>query len=322
MKETKKIKASRLFSVVLLLAMLIVPSCKPKATHLTQNLENSRVPGQSSTRTSEEATQKPGQETVPVQPPTSVNDPTATSIEPLVTQGASLTLTPVEASASAPIVLTPTATTKSATTQAASSTPASTQTRTPTATSTKQPTGSTTLAPTQTLTSTPTSTKQPTGSATLAPTQTRTPTPTLTKQPTGSATQTRTSTSTLTATATPTKTATLTPTLQIGWEGEWVTYFERVDGSIGEGTLEFSLQGTEMTAVMRLDNLDYLFDGIVFNDGKYATGSWSGPDEQGNFWWDLLETGQFTGCHENHFAFCGSRPGLSQPSPCLELPSR
>lgn len=158
------------------------------------------------------------------------------------------------------------------------------------------------------------------GTSTQAPTQTRTLTPTPTR--TVSAPSTETATPSKTITPTHTATQTLTPTLQIGWEGEWVTYFERLDGSIGVGTLEFTLQGTDMTAVMSLDNLDYLFDGIVFNDGKYATGSWSSPDGQGNFWWNLQENGQFRGCHENHYAFCGSRAGIDQPSPCLELPSR
>lgn len=169
-----------------------------------------------------------------------------------------------------------------------------------TATPTKKPATSTATATQKPATSTVTATQKPSN----------TPTPTKTLTPT--------------ATQEPSKTATLTlaPTLQSGWEGEWVTYFERLDGSIGVGTLEFTLQGTDMTAVMRLDNLDYLFDGIIFNVGKYATGSWSSPNGQGYFWWNLQENGQFRGCHENHYAFCGSRSGIDQPSPCLELPSR
>jgi len=152
MKETKKIKVSKPLPIVLLLALLVVSSCKPKATHLTLNLESSRVPGQSSTQTPPVSTQTAGQETTQVQSPTSVNDPTATSFEPVITQATSITLSPIQTPTSAAIVLTPTATTKSGTPQAATSTLAPTQTRTssPTLTVTATPTGTATLTPSPT----------------------------------------------------------------------------------------------------------------------------------------------------------------------------
>ena len=153
MKEIKKIKASRLCIVLLLLAMLIVPSCKPKATHLTQNLENSGVPVQSSTRADEGSTQAAGQGIAPTQSSTSVVEPTATPTELLTTQGTAGTLPSDQTPTSPLVVLTPTATKKSATVQPTASTLAPTQTRTstPTLTATATPTKTATLTQTPTL---------------------------------------------------------------------------------------------------------------------------------------------------------------------------
>ena len=151
MKETKKIKVSRPLIFALLLAALIVSSCKPKATHLTQNLENSRVPGQSLTRTPGESTQDIGQETAPVLPPTSVSEPTSNSIEPLPTQAPSVTLPPGQTPSSPVVILTPTVTSKSSTPQAATSTMAPTQTRTSTPTKTLTPTANGTFTPSPTV---------------------------------------------------------------------------------------------------------------------------------------------------------------------------
>lgn len=162
MKETNKIKVSRLSILVLLLAMLVVSSCKPKATHLTQNLENSRVPGQSLTPSPLVATQESGQETALVQPPTSVSEPTSNSIEPLTSQAPSVTLPPGQTPTSPVMILTPTTTKRSATPQAATPTPAPTQTRTSTLTpiQTTQSTSTPTLTPTPTKTATAIATEQ------------------------------------------------------------------------------------------------------------------------------------------------------------------
>lgn len=151
MKETNKIKVTRLLIPVLLLAMLVVSSCKPKATHLTQNLENSGVPGLSFTPTPGESTQAIGQQTASAQPPTSVSEPTSNSIEPLTTQAPSVTLPPVQTPSSPVVILTPTVTSKSSTPQAATSTMAPTQSRTSTPTQTRTPTQTATLTPSPTL---------------------------------------------------------------------------------------------------------------------------------------------------------------------------
>ena len=151
MKETNKIKVTRLLIPVLLLAMLVVSSCKPKATHLTQNLENSGVPGLSFTPTPGESTQAIGQQTASAQPPTSVSEPTSNSIEPLTTQAPSVTLPPVQTPSSPVVILTPTVTSKSSTPQAATSTMAPTQSRTSTPTRTPTPTATVALTPSPTL---------------------------------------------------------------------------------------------------------------------------------------------------------------------------
>ena len=153
MRDTKNIKVFNPLIAVLLLAAMIVPSCNPKATHLTQILENSGVPGQRSTQTAGAATQKLGQETSHVHTPSSFFDPTATSIEPMTTQSPSVTpvlgLTPTPS----PIVLIPTPTSKSTTSQYATSTlvPSQTRTPTPTLTVTATPTKTATLTLTPTL---------------------------------------------------------------------------------------------------------------------------------------------------------------------------
>ena len=300
MKETNKIKVTRLLIPVLLLAMLVVSSCKPKATHLTQNLENSGVPGLSFTPTPGESTQAIGQQTASAQPPTSVNDPTATSFEPVITQATSITLSPIQTPTSAAIVLTPTATTKSGTPQAATSTLAPTQTRTPTPTLTKQPTGSATMAPTQTRTSTPTLTKQPTGSATLAPTQTRTSSPTLT------------------VTATPTGTATLTPspTSQTGWAGEWTAYLAQPDGTYRSGKLIVSVSGDSVISVFDNAGITMNLEGSLQTDGVFVSGDYTSPSDSGSFKWVIQENSYIIGNINNEWAFCAAREGSPQPDPC------
>ena len=260
MKEIKKIKASRLCIVLLLLAMLIVPSCKPKATHLTQNLENSGVPVQSSTRADEGSTQAAGQGIAPTQSSTSVVEPTATPTELLTTQGTAGTLPSDQTPTSPLVVLTPTATKKSATVQ-------------PTA-------------------------------STLAPTQTRTSTPTLT------------------ATATPTKTATLTPTptLQTGWEGEWIIYIQQANGTYTSGTMILALNGTEVIASANLDVIEYNFEGVNYAEGKQITGPWQTDSSSGYFWWMLVSDAQFGGSLDLQYGICGARAGAEKPDPCFIVP--
>lgn len=260
MRDTKIIKVSKPLIVVLILAAMIVSSCSSRVTHLTQNLENSGVPGQLATHAPGQTTLSPGQETALVQPPTSVDEPTATSIEPLTTQSASVTLPPVQTPTSSPVVLNPTATKKSATPQAATST--------------------------------------------LAATQTRTPTPTLT------------------ATATPTKTATLTqtPTLQIGWAGDWMVFWQLENQTYIEGTISIEVIGTDFTASGTLDGIDYSFTGRVIQDGEVAFGNWTSSTSNGNFIWTEVANGQFGGSRDLVFGFCGVRDGVDPPEPCYIPP--
>jgi len=171
MDKIYKIKVSKSVIVVLLMAAMLVSACNPKATHLTQNLENSSAPGQRYTQTTEGAAQTPGLGGTQAQSPSPIAEPTATSVEQLPTQAPSVTSAPVLTPTSSATVQVPTAASRSTT--------------------------------------------PPVVTSTLAPTQTRTVTPTQT------------------GTVMPTKTATLalTPTLQTGWEGEWVAYLAQPDGS-------------------------------------------------------------------------------------------
>ena len=294
MKETKFFKVFKPLIVALLLAALIVSSCKPKATHLTQNLENSRVPGQSSTRTPGESTQAIGQVTDPVQLPTSVNEPTATSIESVTTQAASLTLPPVQTPTAPVIILTPTATSNSSTPQAATATLATTQTRTPTRMATTTPTRTATLTPTTTKRSATPQAATPTP----APTQTRTSTPTLSR--------------------TPTRTATLTPspTLQTGWEGEWTAYVVQADGSVLVGILTVTLAGDIVNGEFDVQGSLMNLEGSFLGAGDQVSGSYAGFPGNGFFKWLISEGGTFVGNLDNQRAFCGARAGLAQPDPC------
>ena len=147
---------------------------------------------------------------------------------------------------------------------------------------------------------------------------TRTPQPTTQNPyPIASATVTRTATPKPTNTSTPTQ----IPTLQTGWAGEWVGYYEKADGSFSTGKLVVTLNGSDLTASLEIDNTVINYQGFVFNEGKFATGNMVGGGSQDSFWWDLLPGGQFRGTYRNKFAFCGSRQGINQPAPCLELPT-
>jgi len=167
---------------------------------------------------------------------------------------------------------------------------------TPTATKTAQPNSATATRTSQQFQAT---TPNPYPVASTTPTLTRTPTP-----PTpGAATQ------------------TATTTVQTGWAGEWVGYYEKADGSFSTGKLVVTLNGSDLTASLEIDNTVISYQGFVFNEGKFATGNMVGGGSQDSFWWDLLPGGQFRGTYKNKFAFCGSRQGISQPAPCLELPT-
>lgn len=127
-------------------------------------------------------------------------------------------------------------------------------------------------------------------------------------------------TPTLTPTRTPTRTA-ASPTVQPGWQGEWVGYLQQSDGTQVSGNLVVSLQGTELKATLKVGNQTTQYEGITFNQGVFATGMMVGGGNKDSFWWSLLPNGQFRGCFQNKLAFCGSRLGVSQPDPCLEIPT-
>lgn len=152
------------------------------------------------------------------------------------------------------------------------------------------------------------------------PTNTRTPHPaTQNPYPIASVTTTRIATQPNQPTSTQTSIITPSPTPQTGWAGEWTAYYEKVDGSFSTGKLLVTLNGSDLTASLEMDGQILKYEGIIFNEGVFATGNRIGGGSKDSFWWDLLPDGQFRGSYEHKFAFCGSRAGQSQPSPCLEL---
>ncbi len=259
MKNTKRINVYRPLIIVMLLAAVIVSSCRSKATHLTQELENPGALVQNTAQTPGEPTKGVGQVTPPEQSPSQVYDPTATSIEPLTTQGASTTLPPVQTPTSSPIVLTPTATSRSTTTQAATSTP--------------------------------------------APTQTRTTTPT--------------KTTTMILTLTKTATLTLTPTLQTGWEGEWVFFVGQGDGPYKNANGIITLDGLLAEGSFTLDGVEFSFIADLSADQQNLNGRYQWGAAEGWLAWLMdLNQQQFIGTLDNVYAFCAARPGMPKPDPC------
>ena len=158
----------------------------------------------------------------------------------------------------------------------------------------------------------------------VSATPTRTPTggaTTVTQIQTATTTQTKTATTIQTQTATTTQTQTATTTFKPGWDGEWTAYYEKTDGSFSTGKLVVALNGSDLTASLEMDGQIIKYEGIIFNEGIFATGMRVGGGSKDSFWWDLLPDGQFRGTYENKFAFCGSRAWQNRPTPCLELPT-
>ncbi len=193
-----------------------------------------------------------------------------------------------------------------------------TNTRPPAATSTK---ASTSTQPTQSV-----STSYPVPTSQTASTNTPVPTNTAiaTNAPTGTFTATATATATRTATATATATATqtLAPTLQTGWEGEWVIYLQQDNETYISGTMNLALNGTEVIASAKLDGVEYNFEGINHADGEQISGPWQSDSSSGYFWWLLVSENQFGGSQDLQYGFCGARVGFEMPDPCFIEPPR
>lgn len=151
--------------------------------------------------------------------------------------------------------------------------------------------------------------------------------PTATVQPASTRTQTQapaTPTATRTRTSVPaTATATQTQPAQSKWAGEWIIFFEQKDGSYLSGPINITITGTDLTATASLGGSQYSFEGTVyFQLTECASGTWTGQDSSGNFWWSLVSDNQFAGSRENRFGFCGARSNAVKPEPCKLLPFR
>jgi len=128
-------------------------------------------------------------------------------------------------------------------------------------------------------------------------------------------------TATITQTTVPTSTRTsTTQTQETGWQGEWAAFLEISTGSYTTGTLNIDIVGTDLTGTGIFDGVDYVFDGVLYQDGVIATGSWTTSSDEGVFWWYETDSGEFAGSSENHWGFCGNRSGGGQPDPCLMKP--
>lgn len=170
---------------------------------------------------------------------------------------------------------------------------------------------------------------------TLIPTQLETPTP-ITPTPTspsypisdqGTSTPTSTQESypvdeaSTPATFTPTVMPSQTSTTQDGWGGEWIVFWEQLDGSYLSGLMTVKIENTELTASVSIGEENYSFEGVL-NDGLVTTvGSWYALGESGYFYWRSVSSDQFVGNLDRQFGFCGSRGDASIPEPCIKIPT-
>jgi len=127
-------------------------------------------------------------------------------------------------------------------------------------------------------------------------------------------------TATATRTATRTSTSTQTATPALGWTGQWMVYIQQSNGTYMSGTIELEVNGVNLTGMGSINGVLYVFQGYAL-DNEHAEGRWTSPTADGYFRWQMVASGQFAGSNEDAYGFCGTRPGGSQPEPCVILPS-
>lgn len=141
---------------------------------------------------------------------------------------------------------------------------------------------------------------------------------------TGEATQTNTALPTSTRTTTPTAIPTLTATPFPPFHGNWNIRVITVDEAkrVYEGSGDFYVEDQTISGTFSLyPDLYYLFSGDLDLSGQTASGEWTlQGGGSGIFMWriDPNDMNRFAGnLDEGDFSFCGARPGVSLPSPCM-----
>jgi hypothetical protein len=157
---------------------------------------------------------------------------------------------------------------------------------------------------TQVRTTQPTATYSP-----GQPTLTRTPTAAFTSSPATTATEEP------TEPTGPTEPPEPTPTLETGWEGEWIAYYGP-ESALISGSLDISQNGDAIFAIANLDGATMTLNGTLSSQGTIA-GSYQYRGESGIFYWQLVSGQQIAGSVNDDLAFCAARYSSVRPQPCL-----
>ncbi len=115
-----------------------------------------------------------------------------------------------------------------------------------------------------------------------------------------------------------------TPTPAFTWEGAWTTYSGVAPFDIH--TMRVTVDGSSFSGYIELGGGDSIvLTGNIADDYLSVNGTWQGPVANGPFNFFALGVNQFQGNGDTSEAFagqiwawCGSRSGVSQPSPCFK----
>lgn len=116
---------------------------------------------------------------------------------------------------------------------------------------------------------------------------------------------------------------TQTPTTMLGipnWVGIWNIWYQSANGGYTPAELTVQVNGTNLTALAKIEGIDFTFTGEIFAEGSEAEGKWQTATNKGSFWWRMNSADAFVGSRENRFGFCGNRATAIQPNPCREVP--
>lgn len=120
----------------------------------------------------------------------------------------------------------------------------------------------------------------------------------------------------------PTPTPSSTPTPVFSWAGAWTTYAIPLGGGSTETiTITVTVDGKNFSATGTIGGGTITFSGIISDDNLVVSGTWSAMPITGTFKFSALGANQFQGNGNNGmetFAWCGSRSGAGQPSPCYK----
>lgn len=115
-----------------------------------------------------------------------------------------------------------------------------------------------------------------------------------------------------------------TPTPVFVWEGSWSAYTGDPGGPFVVDPMTVTVDGKNLTGIIDIGGGDFVtLSGTISDDYLSVTGTYTAPMIDGSFEWfaqgvnQFIGNGRITGA-PNDFAWCGSRGGAGQPSPCYK----